>query len=201
MSKSEAHLATLLGSRLCHDLISPVGAIQNGLELLSLSGFDTSGPEMTLIRESCESAAARIRFFRVAFGYAGEGQTMGRREVMSILSDVGKGGRIDTQWMPQDDLPRPEVQLAFLGHMCCESALPYGGKLHVDRDMAGWTLRASGRRLNIDTTLWDHLNGAAPLDTPAADRIQFALLPLLAESCRRKILASVSETDVTLKIA
>jgi histidine phosphotransferase ChpT len=201
MSKYQSNLATLIGSRLCHDLISPVGAIQNGLELLSLSGTDTSSPEMTLIRESCESAAARIRFFRVAFGYAGEGQKMGRREILSILSDLGKSGRLETEWVPHDDLPRPEVQLAFLGHMCCESALPYGGKLHVDRDMAGWTLRASGRRLNIDTTLWDHLNGAAPLDTPAADRIQFALLPLLAESCRRKILASVSETDVTLKIA
>ena len=63
-----AKLATLVASRLCHDLVSPVGAISNGLELIALAG--TPGPEeMELIEQSCTSATARLNFFRVAFAF------------------------------------------------------------------------------------------------------------------------------------
>jgi histidine phosphotransferase ChpT len=62
-------LTSLIGSRICHDLISPLGAIGNGVELLAMSEV-AKGPEMSLIAESVENANARIRFFRVAFGAA-----------------------------------------------------------------------------------------------------------------------------------
>ena len=62
-------LTALVGSRICHDLISPLGAIGNGLELLQLSGLP-QGPEWALIAESVENASARIRFFRIAYGAA-----------------------------------------------------------------------------------------------------------------------------------
>ena len=66
-------LSQLLGSRLCHDLVSPLGAIGNGVELLEMSP-DFPGiaacPELQLIAESVSSARARIQIFRVAFGQA-----------------------------------------------------------------------------------------------------------------------------------
>lgn len=63
MGQSNINLAALIGSRICHDLISPIGAINNGLELLGMS--DTpEGPELELISESVGNASARIRFFR-----------------------------------------------------------------------------------------------------------------------------------------
>lgn len=201
MSKSSANLAALVGSRLCHDLISPIGAIQNGLELIALSGQDDTSPEMALIQDSCESAAARIRFFRVAFGSSSSTQMMGRREVMSTLTSLGKGGKHQIEWSLQEDLPRTEVQLAFLAYLCCETALPYGGTIRFDRDAAGWTLSAQGRRLSIDQPLWDHMNGSAPLDEPAADRVHFALLPILAEDRGLKILTTLRDETITIKIA
>jgi histidine phosphotransferase ChpT len=63
-------LAALIGSRICHDLISPIGAIGNGVELLLMEASG-KGPELSLISESVAAANARIRFFRVAFGAAG----------------------------------------------------------------------------------------------------------------------------------
>ena len=67
MTQDAIELNDLIGSRICHDLISPLGAIGNGVELLTMSGM-TEVPEMTLISESVENANARIRFFRIAFG-------------------------------------------------------------------------------------------------------------------------------------
>ena len=72
-ARDEAELASLVAARLCHDLVSPLGAIGNGVELLEMSG-DFPGisksPELALITESVRSARARVRFFRTAFGHA-----------------------------------------------------------------------------------------------------------------------------------
>ncbi|MEO0403208.1 MAG: histidine phosphotransferase, partial [Pseudomonadota bacterium] len=69
MGQTNVNLAALIGSRICHDLISPIGAINNGLELLGMSD-QRDGPEIDLISESVENASARIRFFRIAYGAA-----------------------------------------------------------------------------------------------------------------------------------
>ena len=201
MSLSTARLATLVGSRLCHDLISPIGAIQNGLELLALSGGDASGPEMELIHESCGNATARIRFFRVAFGSAGSTQMMGRREVLSIFESLLKDSRTSVDWQIEADLPRAEVQLAFLAFLCCESALPQGGRVRFDRDAAGWSVGAEGPRLKVEQPLWDHLNGAAPLANPTPDRVHFVLLAVLAEDRDQKLLARLRDETLSIKIA
>ncbi len=66
-------LAALVGSRICHDLISPIGAIGNGVELVLLDAA-VGGPEVTLIADSVSHANARIRFFRIAFGATGADQ-------------------------------------------------------------------------------------------------------------------------------
>ena len=86
-------LAALIGSRICHDLISPIGAIGNGVELMLMDGAPKA-PELALISESVANANARIRFFRVAFGAATGDQRIAAPEVLSILSDLTKGGRL-----------------------------------------------------------------------------------------------------------
>ena len=201
MSQSSAKLAALVGSRLCHDLISPIGAIQNGLELIALSNPGNTSPEMELIQDSCDSATARIRFFRVAFGSAGSQQMMGQRDTVATLTGQGKGGKLRCDWLPAEDLPRPEVQLAFLAYLCCETALPHGGTVRFARDAAGWSITAQGPRLSANPALWDHLNGRTPLDEPAADRVHFALLPLLAEARGQKLMTTLRDEIISIKIA
>ncbi len=84
-TRHKPDLAALLGSRICHDLISPLGAIGNGVELLAMSG--QSGPEMAMIEDSVRNANARIRFFRMAFGPASADQSASRTETLAILAD------------------------------------------------------------------------------------------------------------------
>ncbi len=177
-------LAALVGSRICHDLISPIGAIGNGVELLSLTDGDTVA-EMELINESVQNASARIRYFRIAFGAASEEQTVGRTEILSILSANARGGRFNYIWQIEGDQPRRLVRCALLMLQALEAAMPMGGDIQIYQDGTAWQMRAEGRRLNVDAALWDNLLAPDVSFTHSAAQVQFALLPgVLAEAGR-----------------
>ncbi len=137
-------LNALIGSRICHDLISPLGAIGNGVELLTMSGA-VAVPEVALIAESVDNANARIRFFRVAFGAARTGVDMGRPEIVSILDAVFEGGRLSVDWQVEGDCRRMDVKLTFLLVQCLEAALPWGGAVTVSEDGGVWRMEGRGR--------------------------------------------------------
>ncbi len=177
-------LAALVGSRICHDLISPIGAIGNGVELLSLTDGDTSA-EMELINESVQNANARIRYFRIAFGAAGEDQLISRSEVLSILAAIARGGRFTYYWQIEGDQQRRLVRCALLMLQCFETALPMGGDLHISPNGEGWMISAEGPRLNVDAALWQSITEPNSDYAHSAAQVQFALLPgVIAEAGR-----------------
>ena len=128
MNMRSSDLVALIGSRICHDLISPIGAIGNGIELIGLTSSG-GGPEMALISESVSNAQARIRFYRVAFGAGNAGQNVTGAEASEILRDVYGAGRVSIAWEPCGEIRRPEAKLAFLLVQCLESAMPQGGRI------------------------------------------------------------------------
>ncbi|NOD63313.1 MULTISPECIES: histidine phosphotransferase family protein [unclassified Ruegeria] len=197
MGASDVNLADLIGSRICHDLISPIGAITNGLELLDMLGA-VQGPEMELISGSVGSAGARIRFFRVAFGSASD-QPLGRAEITELLNDVERAGRVRVNWNLTEPVPRNQVKLAFLALMCCESAMPLGGTVDVTSQGANWIVTGSADKLNVDSDLWKHVvTGRFPNKlTPA--QVQFALLPETAKAIGRRVAAETTATRVSLR--
>ena len=95
-----AGLASLVAARLCHDLVSPLGAIGNGVELLEMSG-DYPGiansPELTLIGESVRAARARVRYYRMAFGHAPPDQRVAVAEIDQLAQDYAKGARLTVE--------------------------------------------------------------------------------------------------------
>ncbi len=191
---------SLLGSRICHDLISPLGAIGNGVELLSLSGM-VAGPEMALISESVENANARIRFFRVAYGAAGPGQSLGRAEIAEILAGLGRGGRTTILWQVEGAVSRSEAKLAFLCLQCLESALPWGGRISVGQTAEGWSISAEAGKIRDIEGLWQVFStGEVPADLAASD-IQFALAPLWASETGLKLGREQSEGRIVLSFA
>ena len=193
MGDNSVNLASLIGSRICHDLISPIGAISNGLELLELTG-GVRGPEMELIADSVGNAGARIQFFRIAYGAAGH-QLMGQAEVAAILGDLNEGGRIKVHWTPRDAQSRAEVRLAFLALQCLETAMPYGGEVRISSTDGKWSVAGQAQKLNIDEKLW-RMDGGVEI-TPAL--VQFALLPVAAADLGRKIAMQHDDTSVTLR--
>lgn len=192
-----ANLAALIGSRICHDLISPVGAVGNGLELLQMMP-GTTGPEIDLIADSVAAARTRILFFRVAYGMAMPDQMLGRAEITGLLADMDRGGRVRIAWAVAEDLPRPEVRLAFLALQCVEAAMPWGGTVRFTRAGDRWAVTATATRLRIDHALWGNLSLERPDCRVAPAEVQFALLPVLLADQARRLTARMSETEITI---
>ncbi|MFN3846644.1 MAG: histidine phosphotransferase family protein [Paracoccaceae bacterium] len=191
-------LTALLGSRICHDLISPIGAIGNGVELLMMDGMGRS-PELALIVDSVANANARIRFFRVAFGAAGAAdQKIGRAEVAGILSDLTRGGRLVIDWNSPTDMARREVKLAFLAIQCLESSMPHGGTIAVERGDTRWTLKGEASRLRIDPDLWELLSNPAASVEMGPGQVHFALLRDEITRQHRRLTVEVHEASVRL---
>lgn len=191
-------LVALLGSRICHDLISPIGAISNGVELLMMDG-GKMGPEIALIAESVANANARIRFFRVAFGIAGENQRIGRPEVQSILADLTRGGRLTIDWRGPVDLPRNQVKLAFLLIQCLETAMAFGGRITVNPEDSGWMLTGSAEKLKLDETLWATLADTSQTADITAAQVHFALVPAEMAKHGRRLSVQLMPTEINLR--
>lgn len=204
-SPTDADLAALIGSRICHDLISPLGAIGNGVELLMMSGA-SAGPEIALISESVTNANARIRFFRIAFGSATPGQGVARTEVRSILDDMTRGGRLMLDWQVAGDPPRQAVKLAFLALQCLETALPFGGRVRVVETGGKWRIAADSPRLRDIPDLWARLGesgtgteaGTGQTEPLGAAQVQFVLLPTEARHQGRALTLDLGPTSIVI---
>lgn len=161
--------ASLLCSRLCHDLLSPVGALNNGVELLA----DEQDPEMRercieLLAESARVSANKLKFFRLAFGAAGGfGDEVDTGEARAAIEGLfGSDGRVELAWMV--DEPRMSksalkvlLNLVLIGG----DALVRGGTLTVGAEKHGGgidiVVRAEGPRIILDPELRKALLGQA----------------------------------------
>lgn len=191
-------LATLVGSRICHDLISPIGAIGNGVELLELTS-GTASPEISLISDSVQNANARIRFFRIAFGAAKDDQIVSRKDVLSILEATARGGRLTYYWQAEGNHTRTDVRIAFLLLLCFETAMPIGGEVSVQQIADQWVLTARSERLNIDPELWGSLQAHEQLVTQTAAQVQFALLPEVLHENGRDLEISFGDGNIVAR--
>jgi len=169
---NETELAETTVARICHDLVSPMGAIGNGLELLAMTGQPPT-PELSLISQSAENANARLRFFRVAFGGASAGATMAARDSRAIVGAMFGSGRLEVDWQVADDSLRTELKLAFLLLLCFETTLPRGGLVQVRRADRLWHLWTDAER-GIDAGKWANLLAGGPTPTPP-DKVHFTL--------------------------
>lgn len=191
-------LVAMLGSRICHDIINPISAIGNGVELLSMGG-KVDGPEMELIAGAVNNAKARVRFFRVAFGLATQDQQLGQREVLSILADMTQGSRTRIDWKPEGDQPRGAVKLAFLAIQCLEVAMPYGGVIHVIEDHGRWQVTGAAAKTKTDPALFGLLSEGNDEVPITAAQVQFALMPIEAARQDRAITAEIEPTQVVIR--
>ena len=154
-------LASLLCSRLCHDLLSPVGALNNGIELLA----DEQDPEMRercleQLAESARASANKLKFFRLAFGAGGGfGEEIDTREARTALEGLyGAEKGIELGWMVEDDKrSKGAIKLLLNLAMIAGDALVRGGRLDVGAERRGSALemviRSEGPRILLDPKL------------------------------------------------
>lgn len=192
-------LTALLGSRICHDLISPIGAIANGMELLGMSAPGPSA-EMALISESVAAANARIRFFRVAFGQAGADQIVGLAELRAITDDLSRGSRTRIRWTGGATLGRDQARTIFLALLCLETAMPWGGEVTIAFEASGWSVRGTATRLKLDCPLWQALADGAMPATLTAAQIQFGLLNAATRRHGHPVVVERADDRITLSL-
>jgi histidine phosphotransferase ChpT len=130
----ELELAALLCSRVCHDVISPVGAITNGLEVLDdETDEETRGFAMDLIRKSAARASASLLFARLAYGAAGSaGAELSLGELREVAAGFVDSDKLRLVWESPDGALAKDVGRLLLNFMViAQHAIPRGGTIAV----------------------------------------------------------------------
>jgi len=184
-------LAALLCSRVCHDLISPTGAIVNGLEVLEEKDSDeeTKTFALELIKKSARTASGRLQFCRLAFGAAGSSAAqidLGDAEgtARGFLDD----DKTKLAWnLPRILLPKNRVKLLLNLLIVANQTIPRGGTLTVDPigegDSMGFRITAVGLNARIPQALTGLLEGRSESGTVDAHAIQPFYAGMLAKAC------------------
>ncbi len=189
--QSDLELASLLASRLCHDVVGPVGAIQNGLELIA---EDESMTEMAmdLIKKSAAQATAKLQFARMAYGAAGGAEVLDPAEAGRLTNGMFSGERANLDWRwTGEAAPRVHIKVAMLLATFALGAVPRGGVIHVDHDGAG-TLSVTAEGSAIRTPQFTEIvTGGGDVTDPRA--VQAALIERLAATTGWRIVTEASE--------
>lgn len=185
----QLELAALLCSRVCHDLISPVGAIVNGLEVLD----DSTKPDdrefaLDLIRKSAKNASARLQFCRLAFGAAG---SAGAQIDLGDAQNMARGHMEDDKtklvWnLPRLLLPKNRVKLLLNMLIIAQQTIPRGGTLTVDPigegDAISFRITAAGLNARMPQNIAGLLDPghSGPIESHS---VQPYYTRLLAQAC------------------
>ncbi len=176
---SDLRLAVLLCTRLCHDLVGPIGAVSNGLELLG-DGAGMGDDVIDLVRNSAGDSATRLKFLRAAYGLPG-GSVTGIDDFQRLATAYFAGGRVRfgdvKNTVPVDQAPNADqVQILFNLILCAVETLPRGGEVRVRLGPANGVLRMGvairGSVIELGASLKRGLSGAEDLATVDPRRIQ-----------------------------
>ena len=202
-------LAALLCSRVCHDLISPAGAIVNGLEVLEeAKDEETKTFALTLITKSAKTATARLQFCRIAFGAAGSAAAqVDTGDAEQVARGFIEDEKVKLTWnLPRALLPKNRVKLLLNMLVVAGQAIPRGGTLTLDPVGTGETVTFRVTALGLNA----RLPPALPLllaGEPAADHpidshhIQPYYTGLLARACGLAVTIALEGEGVVVAAA
>lgn len=206
MTTESLELASLLCSRLCHDLLSPVGALSNGLELMA----EEESPEMRqrcfeLLEQSARISAAKLKFFRLAFGAAGGfGDMVPAEEPRGLIHDLlGEQGRVALNWGVADtELHKPAVKVLLNFALIGIAALPRGGTLDVGAELregaSEIVVRATGQKVAFDAAIGRALDGSIAPDELTSRTAPAYMLHLMAQGAGGGIRYALGEDALVM---
>ncbi len=197
-------LAALLCSRVCHDLISPVGAIVNGLEVMEEDkDEETKTFALDLIKKSAHQASAKLQFCRLAFGAAGSaGAQIDLGDAEKAARGLLEDGKTALTWsLPRELLPKNRVKLLLNMLLIAAGSIARGGMLTAEpvtgEGAGGFVVTASGLNAKLNPAAAELLagNSAEPVDAHA---VQPLYAGILARDCGLMLSAVCGEGTVTL---
>ncbi len=201
MVNRSAEFASLLCSRLCHDLLSPVGALNNGIELLA----DETDPEMRercmeLLAESAQTTANRLKFYRLAFGSAGGfGELVDTREARSVIEGLHSSGKVQLGWMVDAPaLPKSAIKTLLNLALIAGDGLVRGGQLDIAAEGGEVVIRAEGPKVVLDPELRNALLGEADPDMISPRAAAAWLVHMLVSECGGSVQVSQPQDGVLM---
>lgn len=200
-----SELAALLCSKVCHDIISPVGAINNGLELLDEGGADEDA--MNLIRQSARNASARLQFARIAYGAAGSaGMLIDTGDAEAVTIAYLKNEKPELTWTGgRALLPKNKVKLLLNLVLIANAAIPRGGRLSITLEdletEPRFTLAASGPMLRVPPKFLELHSGGKPEEPIDAHSVQPYYTLLLAREAGMTITIRATADEIVLLAA
>lgn len=198
-------LASLLCSRVCHDVISPVGAIVNGIELYDSGDASMKEFSIDLVRKSSRQASARLQFARIAFGAAGSaGAMIDTGDAGNVAQAFFADEKINIAWnVPRALLPKNQVKLILNLVMIATHAIPRGGMLTVNGTVIGeqgdFTLSANGINARMPHNAEDLIAGRAPNGIVDAHAIQPFYAGQIARAANMAVSFAIEGDVVTIR--
>ena len=204
LTLSGADLAALLASRICHDVVNPIGAAGNGLELLDEGGMDEDA--MSLVRQSTHSAATHLKFARLAFGASGTLESpLDTGEAETAARDlVALGKRTTLNWTgPRVNAPKDRVKLLLNLFLIAQTTIPRGGTIDVGLDAAGdifaFIIRARGTYVQMPSD-FARIYGGVMEDPITSHNVQAYYTALLAEESGMSVEFVVNDGEVVFEV-
>jgi histidine phosphotransferase ChpT len=193
-------LAALLCSRLCHDLISPVGAIINGLEVMEEDkDEETKTFALDLIKKSATQASAKLQFCRLAFGAAGSaGAQIELADAEKVARGLLEDGKTTLVWnLPRALVAKNRAKLLLNMLLVAGGTIPRGGTLTVEPMSEGYQVSARGLNARLGPATADLLAGT-PAEPVNAHAIQPVYTGILARDCGLVISVGVQADAVVV---
>lgn len=207
-NKIECRVAILelLTSRICHDLISPVGAIHNGLEFMRDMGEDAGDDAIDLIGYSAKQAAARLQIFRIAYGAGGTDSTIKPENVHKAIEDfISLDGKVTQHWDPHTSIQLDEAPLGFCKILTCAlmtmlEGLPKGGDIHIFQDHASDEIIITGKGANANFRDYveEALENLLPVQDIDPRLVHSYVLGLFAKEYGFEVNLTSAENEITV---
>jgi len=199
-------LAALICSKVCHDIINPVGAIINGLEVLADDeDGDMKEVAMDLVWKSAEAASSQLKFARFAFGAAGSaGASFDLGDIKQVATDYLTTDKVTMEWRsPMGQLPKDAAKLLLNLIMIAPSTMVYGGTVSIvvgdDLETPSFTITTKGRSAAVPEGLVMLFKGEVKLETLDARKIQPYFLGLVARAIGAEVtFKDIGEDEVEL---
>jgi histidine phosphotransferase ChpT len=202
---NEIEFSALMVSRVCHDLVGPLGAVVNGLEVLEDERDAAMRDDaLRLVATSANQALARIQFMRIAFGAAGSaGAELDLNEVGRLVAGLLEGGKVSLEWnVPQAYWPKDWAKLLMNAALLGSDCLPRGGVVRVeasaDAAAPAFTVRAQGTHIRVAEEVERALNGEQSAGTVDARGIQPFLAHKLSRAVNAVLAIQVQDGGVTI---
>lgn len=195
-------LAALLCARICHDLVSPVGALGTAIEILDdEDNVDMHEDAMSLVKSSSRQAAAKLKFLRLAFGAGGSAPgIIAVEEIRSLISDMFKDAKPEIIFdFHEDGIDKERARILLNMTMLGVQAVPRGGEVRIATTEDALSVTSTGPRARLDETVDNALKGRSPEHGFDGRSIQPFYTSMMTREAGGQLTAGIKDETVTFE--